>query len=99
MSEHKPLWTPSEENVKNAVVTDFARFCGERFGADLSDYDDLHRWSVAEREKFWEAVWDYCGVVGDKGDVILENGDAMPGARFFPNAGLNFAQNLLRHRR
>jgi acetoacetyl-CoA synthetase len=50
---------------------------------------------VTDREGFWSALWDFCDVRGDKGERILENGDAMPGARFFPDARLNFAENLL----
>ncbi|MEX3007083.1 acetoacetate--CoA ligase [Hoeflea sp. TYP-13] len=95
MIEQKPLWTPSEERVETAVVTAFACFCEDRSGADLSNYDDLHEWSISNRADFWSAVWDFCGVKGEKGDIVLENGDAMPGARFFPEAKLNFAQNLL----
>ncbi len=95
MNDQKPLWTPSEANVKSAVVTEFAQFCGERSGLDLANYDDLHAWSITQRADFWSAIWDFCGVEGHKGETILQNGDAMPGARFFPDATLNFAQNLL----
>ena len=51
-----------------------------------------------EREAFWSLIWDYCGVVGDKGERVLVDGDRMPGARFFPDARLNFAENLLRRK-
>ncbi|MDF1777499.1 MAG: acetoacetate--CoA ligase [Rhizobiaceae bacterium] len=95
MSDQQPLWTPTAEVVETAAVTEFARLCGERFGVDLAEYDDLHAWSVSDREHFWSAVWDFCDIQGHKGQTILENGDAMPGARFFPEARLNFAENLL----
>ena len=45
---------------------------------------------------FWDLVWDFCGVIGDKGARLLADGDQMPGAKFFPDAQLNFAENLLR---
>tara|TARA_R110002126_G_scaffold96469_1_gene225688 strand:- start:81451 stop:83418 length:1968 start_codon:yes stop_codon:yes gene_type:complete len=95
MSDQQPLWTPTAEMVKTAAVTEFTRLCGERFGVDLAEYDDLHAWSVSDREHFWSAVWDFCDIQGQKGQTFLENGDAMPGARFFPEARLNFAENLL----
>ncbi|MEM6460461.1 MAG: acetoacetate--CoA ligase [Pseudomonadota bacterium] len=95
MIEENPLWTPSQHSIETAVVTSFARFCGDRHGADFSHYDDLQKWSVSERALFWDAVWDFCGVKGVKGTTLLENGDAMPGARFFPDSRLNFADNLL----
>ena len=95
MHDNQPLWTPSESDVENAVITDFSKFCGERTGRDFADYRLFHAWSVEDREDFWSALWDFCKVIGEKGDVVLENGDAMPGARFFPQARLNYAENLL----
>jgi len=76
----------------------FMEFAGRVAGRRFDDYDALYRWSVAERETFWTAVWDFFGVTGTRGDTALVNGDAMPGARWFPEARLNFAENLL-HRR
>ncbi|WP_425958345.1 acetoacetate--CoA ligase [Rhizobium sp. ST-5] len=73
------------------------QWCAERLGRSFADYDDFHRWSVEDRAAFWSAVWDYCGVIGDKGDVALSNGDDMLKASFFPDARLNFAENLLAH--
>ena len=96
MSE--PLWTPSPERVAESAMARFAEEAGRRAGRRLDGFRDLHDWSIEDRESFWDLVWDFCGVVGDKGDVILENGDAMPGARFFPQARLNFAENLLKSR-
>jgi acetoacetyl-CoA synthetase len=73
----------------------FLERCNEEFGLALASYDDLHRWSVAERDKFWSALWDFCGVKGERGSRILVDGDTMLNARFFPDAKLNFAENLL----
>ena len=98
MSDPQPLWTPSAERVAEANLTRFMQVAGERAGRAFEDYDSLWRWSVDERAAFWDTLWDFCGVVGDKGEVVLEDGERMPGARWFPDAGLNFAENLLRHR-
>jgi acetoacetyl-CoA synthetase len=73
----------------------FAGLCRRKIRSSLTDPFALQDWSVPTAEGFWSALWDFCGVRGDKGDRILENGDAMPGARFFPDARLNFAENLL----
>ncbi len=89
-----PLWTPPAAVSEQAALCAFARQAGR--GGD--DYPALWRWSVDEPEAFWSAVWDFCGVIGDKGDTVLENGTQMPGARFFPQARLNYAENLLRRR-
>ena len=84
-----PLWAPSEARQQGTAMTRFMR------GAGFSDYDSLWRWSVDRPDLFWTALWDFCGVVGDRGDVALENGAAMPGARFFPEARINYAENML----
>ena len=90
-----PLWSPNEQDLKQSPWMAFAAFAGERAGRALADPLALHEWSVTDREGFWSALWDFCGVRGEKGSRIIENGDAMPGARFFPDAQLNFAENLL----
>ena len=59
-------------------------------------YDRLWRWSISEQEEFWGAVWEWSGIAGERGDRVLVDGDRMPGARYFPDARLNFAENLLR---
>ncbi len=71
----------------------------ERSGRVFDDYHDLYAWSVEDLEGFWEAVWDFCGVIheGARGPVLVD-GDKMPGARFYPEVRLNFAENLLRRR-
>lgn len=58
-------------------------------------WERLHHWSVEHRGRFWSELWDFLGVKGEKGRRPLENGDAMPGAQWFPDARLNFAENLL----
>ena len=91
-----PLWTPEPGDLKTAPIAAFMRAAGQRSGAALDDFDALHAWSLADPAAFWDLVWDYTGVIGEKGNRILIDGDCMPGASFFPDARLNFAENLLR---
>ena len=91
-----PLWQPSIERIASANVTRFMQLLGERVGVDFDGYDALHRFSTAEPGIFWSALWDFCGIIGDKGEHLALGLDKMPGARFFPEAKLNFAENLLR---
>ncbi len=87
------LWRPDPALAAETAMHRFMVAAGK------ADWPDLHRWSVDQPEAFWSKVWDWCGVIGDKGDVpYLVDADQMPGARFFPNATLNFAENLLRRR-
>ncbi|HEY2817627.1 MAG TPA: AMP-binding protein, partial [Casimicrobiaceae bacterium] len=88
------LWTPSLARVDTAIITDFARV----HGFAPSDYHRLWRWTIDRRDTFWRALWDYAKVIGEPGDRILVDGDRMPGARWFPDASLNYAQNLLERR-
>ena len=74
-------------------------FVREQTGQDITDFPALHAWSIQHLEQFWSMVWDFCEVIGDRGEgPILSNPELMPGARWFASARLNFAQNLLRRR-
>ena len=95
----QPLWTPSPQRVAASNLSAFTKFVADRYGVKSKDYAELHAWSCNDREQFWHAIWQFCGVVGStQGDTILIDRDRMPGARWFPEARLNFAENLLRKR-
>ncbi len=97
-----PMWTPSEARAEASNLTRFLAQVKADWGVDFADYADyeaLHHWSVAELEQFWSSVWRFCGVIGDlNATPVLVDGDKMPGAQFFPEARINFAENLLRRR-
>ncbi|NLS00160.1 acetoacetate--CoA ligase [Rhizobium sp. P38BS-XIX] len=95
MQDQQLLWTPSEEFRHKSPMFAFMQECNRRFGLSMSDFNGLHAWSIADRENFWTAIWDFCGVKGERGERALINGDQMLDARFFPDAELNFAENLL----
>jgi len=94
--DERPLWTPSPARVAASQMMAFLAETNRRHGLALSDTRALLTWSIENRDAFWDQVWDFCGVVGEKGDRRVVNGDRMPGAQFFPDATLNFAENLLR---
>ncbi|MDP7061863.1 MAG: acetoacetate--CoA ligase [Planctomycetota bacterium] len=91
------LWQPSEEAVAASQMTAFAKAAGVDLQGPDNGYDALWQWSIENREQFWSLLWDFTGVIGDKGDRCLIH-DVMPGASWFPDARLNFAENLLAHR-
>jgi acetoacetyl-CoA synthetase len=93
-----PLWAPSPERADATQLAAFRREIETRHGVEVPDFAALHRWSTENRAAFWSAVWDFCGVVGERGERAVVDGDAMPGARWFPDSRLNFAENLLRRR-
>lgn len=91
-----PVWTPSRERILSSHMFRFARAAETISHRPLPDQDALWQWSVAEPEDFWALLWSFCGVIGERGEKILVGGDKMPGARWFPDARLNLAENILR---
>ena len=93
----KLLWQPSEQVIEQAQLTQFARQVIRKRRLDINSYPEFYRWSVDQPEEFWSDLWDFGGVVASrKGATVLVDGDKMPGAHWFPEARLNFAENLLR---
>jgi acetoacetyl-CoA synthetase len=91
------LWEPSERAIEEAQVTQFARQIVRKHKLDANSYPEFYRWSVDHPEQFWGEVWDFCGIVASrKGSTVLVDGDKMPGARWYPEARLNLAENLMR---
>jgi acetoacetyl-CoA synthetase len=96
---HEPLWQPSQARIAQTNLAAFMRHVERRGGGQLSEYGELYQWSITHPENFWGSVWSFCGVIGDRqSETVLLGGDRMPGARWFPEARLNFAENLLRRR-
>ena len=95
----KPLWQPTPEQVASASITRFTQEVEIQWGRTFGDYRALHDWSVEQPEEFWISVWDFCGILAvTRGNRVLERLSTVPGARFFPDARLNFARNLLQRR-
>ena len=93
----KPLWTPTPAAARDSNIARFMTRLDELGVAELSDADALHSFSISEPEQFWCSLWDFCGVSGEMGSApYVIDGNKMPGAKFFPGATLNFAENLLK---
>ena len=95
----KPLWQPSAAQIAAANLSRFMPEAARRWNRALPDFAALYRWSVEEPQEFWVSLWDFAGVIAEtRGERVLVDGSKMPGAQFFPDARLNFAENLLRQR-
>ena len=81
MTGAAPQWVPTDEDIANARVTDFARFVGERTGVTAPDYRSLWQWSVDEPAAFWAALWDYFEL-GDRSEQRAR-GPRCPGRNGF----------------
>jgi acetoacetyl-CoA synthetase len=94
-----PLWTPSADRVAAANLTRFMATLRAGGQADVWTFPALYRWSLDHPQAFWAALWAFCTVRASRPwDRVLTHPEAMPGARWFEGARLNFAENLLRRR-
>ena len=91
------LWQPSVERRGNANITRFMKSVREGYGIDVTEYAALYRWSIENPAFFWDLMWQFADIKAAwKGDIVLLYEDKMPGAKWFPEARLNYAENLLR---
>ena len=95
----KVLWRPSSKIKEESNLNQFIKNFVDEF-KNQSDvkYEELWKWSIEKPEKFWDSIWDYSNVLGKKGEILLKDKDKMPGARFFPNAKLNYTENVLKNK-
>ena len=90
------LWAPSELRKKSSSLYAFATKTHDLHGAAPDDYFVLHRWSIDEPEEFWSALWDYFDIIGTKGNRAIVPAKTLVETKFFPDAKLNYTENLLR---
>jgi acetoacetyl-CoA synthetase len=93
-----PLWTPSAQRIAQTNMTAFMQTVAARFGVPVPSYEALHRFSIDRNADFWQTMWDVGGVLGEKGERTVERPGEMPGARYFPDGRINFAENVLKRR-
>jgi acetoacetyl-CoA synthetase len=94
-----PLWQPDPVQIEQSNMSAFIRHVETTHGFSVGGYEELYHWSVNQSEDFWKTFWDFAQVQASRqGEIVLEHPARMPGARWFPGARLNFAENLLRFR-
>ena len=94
-----PLWTPSEERKRQANITRFIEKVNAEQALNLKSYPELYEWSVEHIPDFWATMWDFADIKASKNyDQVVDDLKKFPGAKWFPGARLNFAENLLRYR-
>ena len=93
------LWRPSEDRVKKTNMYKFMGFVNRRFNRDFTEYESLYQWSVEDIPNFWASMWEFGEISASRHyDQVIDDPGKMPGAKWFPGARLNFAENLLRYR-
>jgi len=99
MTSKRPLWMPTASQIEATHLKKFIDFANTRYDLGLSTLAALHEWSIYYPHEFWDALWDFTGVVAShKGERVVVNPRDVQHAEFFPDAKLNFAENLLRQR-
>jgi acetoacetyl-CoA synthetase len=92
-----PCWVPDSVRRSGTHLAAFMQRIDQTLTADAAGYDALWRWSIDQPEAFWRAVWKFTGVIGEPGQrVLAPDPQGMRFAKWFPQARLNFAENLLR---
>ncbi|MFO1112295.1 MAG: acetoacetate--CoA ligase [Bradyrhizobium sp.] len=93
-----PLWTPPEQRIAQARLTDYCRWLARERRLKFARYEDLWQWSVEDLEGFWSSVWDYFDIIASESHSRVLGAATMPDAQWFPDARLNFVHQVFRHR-
>ena len=93
----KLLWSPSE--IENSQAWKFMQEVNQKHNLKLKNFHELYEWSCQSSEHFWDFFLDFSSIIVDKGSSnILKNGANLLESEWFPDAKLNFAENLLSRR-
>ena len=96
---NKLLWKPTENRVKSSILERFCNHLEQRkIIKNNKNFKDIWRWSVSEPEVFWSEFWDFSKIIGEKGNIVLKKDKIFNKNIFFPEATLNYAENLLKKR-
>ena len=90
------IWSPNEDRITNSSMFKFMEIVNKKYKLNICNFENLHSWSVNNRENFWSEVWDFFNIIGFKGsEPFIKPKNKMPGSMFFPNGKVNYAENML----
>lgn len=93
------LWKPGKGRINSSNMYHFMNSVNTKFNQEFTDYESLYEWSIGNIPEFWGTLWSFLGIKASHGyDRVIDDETRMPGAKWFPGARLNFAENLLRYR-
>lgn len=96
MSTRRKLWEPSTERIQQSEIRRYQTWLAAHHVVTTETYRKLHSWSVENIDPFWESVWDYFQIIGERGDGPVRQGDEISSTTWFPGATVNYAENILR---
>lgn len=91
------LWTPGPEQLQASRLVHYQHWISQEYGVRTDDYAARWRWSIEDIDRFWQSIWRYFDVQAEGSREPALGCRAMPGAEWFPNARLNFAEHVFRH--
>jgi acetoacetyl-CoA synthetase len=97
VQEGDVLWTPSADRLAASRLADYERWLQARTGRHFVGYQELWRWSVDDLDSFWSSIWQFFDVQADGSPSPVLGERRMPGAQWFPNARLNYAEHVFRN--
>jgi acetoacetyl-CoA synthetase len=95
--EGEVLWQPTPAQADATRLAAYQRWLAQERGLRLPDYAALWQWSVDDIETFWQTIWDFFDVQADGSRQPVLASRTMPGAEWYPNARLNYAEHVFRH--
>lgn len=91
------LWQPSQQQIDSSVLAQYQHWLHDTHGLQFQDYESLWQWSVNDLDRFWQSIWDYFDVQADGQCEPVLASRRMPGADWFPNTQLNYAEHVFRN--
>jgi len=91
------LWKIHKDKLKNTNIAKYSNFIRENYKIDTKgDFNKLWKWSVNNPKFFWKSIWDFTKVKGEQGDNLFQASNIFFKNKFFPDAKLNYAKNILK---
>lgn len=97
-NEKIPIWIPTEERINKSNLNKYFSFLSSNYSKNFNSYSELYNWSVDDIENFWKSIWEYSEIIFSRSYSSILEKRKMPGAVWFKDSELNFAENLLRYK-
>ena len=92
----KKLWEASQRIKFSSNLYSFEQYISKKYSKKFNqNYSSILKWSISNPGKFWDSVWDYCSIKGQKGKKKLIKSKVFYKNKFLPKSKLNFSENLL----
>ena len=97
IAEGTVLWEPTEDAQQATTMGRYMRWLADQKSVHAADYEGLWNWSVSHLDDFWESIWQFFDLNASSPYTAVLESHQMPGARWFPGARLNYAEQVFRH--